>query len=91
MWFSGGLGEGQMWSVCNCFSYSSKAVCLGVCGGFFSLTCHVLGFSQWSLVHEELLVALHVVGSKVKNNLGHHLGDDILLYDPSNVLMSLFC
>lgn len=35
----------------------------------------VLGFSQWRLVIEEFLFVLLVMGSKVKNNLYHYLGD----------------
>lgn len=35
---------------------------------------HVLGFSQWCLVHEELLVVL-VRGSEVRNYPCHHVGD----------------
>lgn len=43
-------------------------------GGVLQPNPHVLGFSQWCLTHEELLVVL-VMGSEVRNDLCLLLGD----------------
>lgn len=55
---------------------SSRAVhgALSVLQGASASPC-VLGVSQWHLVLEELLDALFVRESEVRNNLCHHLGD----------------
>ena len=67
--------ERAMQPMCSHLSYTSNAVCLGLCitGGFFNFNPHVPGFSQWCFLDEWLLVAL-VRGSKVRNYLCHHLG-----------------
>lgn len=68
-----GLGERHCcaWSALLC---RPAAPPLSVLQGVSASHC-LLGFSQWHLVLEELLAALFVRESEVRNNLCHHLGD----------------
>lgn len=46
--------------------------------GVLQAHSHVLGFSQWCFVLEEMIAVL-VRGNEVRNDLCHHLSDIILL------------
>lgn len=52
-----------------------QSVLVSVVQGVLLPRLCVLGFSQWRLVFESLLVVRLVRGSEVRNNLCHHLGD----------------
>lgn len=60
---------GEVWSVYSHSSDPSHVVCLGFGGpGWVPQPhAHALEFSQWCLVHEEMLVL--VGGSEVRNDL----------------------
>ena len=63
-------------SVCICFPHPSTAVCLSVqYRGVLQPYSHVLEFSPWCLVHEQLLVILPLRGSEFRDDLCHHPGD----------------
>lgn len=61
------VGEHKEAVVYACSSHPSNAVCLGLCGAGGVPQPHpcVLRFSQWCLIHEELLAVL-LVRSEVR-------------------------
>lgn len=70
-------GRGRaMWPRYDSSSCLSNAVCLDLCGqGLLQPHCRVLQYSQWRLVHEELLVVPLRRQEWSRNNLCHHPGD----------------
>lgn len=75
-WHSAGLGEGQWGHVPNAFlTYVMQFAFVFVLLGEVQSCSSILGFSQWCLVHEQLLAVVLVRGNEVRNNPCHHIGD----------------